>query len=428
MLSHASAVPTSVLAILNQGGGSAPVRPNTPVLPFESPYATASFLDPTDRIVAGTRIRIGTKDFLAPFVKLDAARGFIKIGSNTTIQDHATLVANPDRSAGVTGITVGDNVAIADGATIFGPATIGATGGAATSIGANAVIDGATIAPGAFVGALARVGPGVTVPTGFRVLPGANVTTDAQASDPVFGKVIRVTTADTTALAKTLTDNAGLASGYSSLYQGNSATGTASSSTPSGIFNGSLAPVEGSGNEPGTRLVSFEPVQQAPRFLFRNGKSRQSADYRFQARATGQVIFGQKQAVAARAIGHGVSIRGDEGQPITIASLARLGNNVSIHSPNGGITATNSTPTGRITIGKSFRARANAVILGGPIAVTIGDNVTVGSNAVVADSSIGAGATIGNGAYVANSTIAAGTVVADGAIIINNVRVGTVGS
>ena len=87
------------------------------------------------------------------------------------------------------------------------------------------MIDDATIEPGAIVSPLARVGPGVTVPSGYRVLPGMDVTTDAEASNPKLGMVVAVTSSDTSTLKQILTDSRGLAAGYTSLYQGNSATG-----------------------------------------------------------------------------------------------------------------------------------------------------------------------------------------------------------
>ena len=66
-------------------------------------------------------------------------------------------------------------------------------------------------------------------------------------------------------------------------------------------------------------------------------------------------------------------------------------------------------------IGQNFRADSNAVILGGPGA-KIGDNVSIGQGAVVANSSIGAGATIGAGAYVANALVPAGAVIPAGSV------------
>jgi carbonic anhydrase/acetyltransferase-like protein (isoleucine patch superfamily) len=187
---------------------------------------------------------------------------------------------------------------------------------------------------------------------------------------------------------------------------------------------------------------------------------------------------------------NGDTIRADEGQPITIESISSLGKNVVIDSPLGGVEGTTSTtvltsttktatgvttttsttttaitpgaPTatdgtttttttginangqattgtvtttiatktteiGAVTIGRSFTAGADAVILGSPTSTTsFGDGVTVGADAVVSGSTIGSGAVIGNKAYIANSTIPAGAVIPNGAIIINDQIVGTV--
>ncbi len=512
-----NSIPAEVRAILGTAPAGTPVRPNSPVLPFESPTATASFIDPTDRIRSPRHIAIGQRDYVAPFVTLDGNHGFIKIGSSSTIQDHARLTANPGRASGLTGIFIGDSVAIGDGATIIGPAAIGATRGAATSIGANAVIDGAIIEAGAFVGALARVGPGVVVPAGFRVLPGVNVTNDAEASNPSMGLVARVVAADTATAARTISDNVALAAGYANLFQGQNITGGANNAGPvpsavgaagSTIFFGALNTVLGASSEPGASRVNFEPAAGAPQFLTAAGPLAPLAtneSFRFPARVIGQVTFGQEAGPVRRALGKGDSIRADEGQPFTIGSIARLGDGVSIHSPNGGVqstttttevvtstfvtvrsngspiagisnrppvttvtTATNvgantaipgtttrtsvsSTPNtvfgtpgltdvttttttttilnrtaslGGIAIGRSFRARNGAVILGGPGGPTaIGDHVTIGAGSVVATSVIGSGAVIGNRCYIVGSSVSAGAFIPDRTIIINN-RIG----
>src|SRR3954447_20944967 len=231
MSSHAS-IAADVQALLKKAGGGAPIRPNTPVVPLEAPTATASFIDPTVRVVSGKRQTVGQKDYIAPFVTLNAKNGYIVIGSSSSIEDGARLIANPHRQSGLTGIFVGDNVVISDNAVIRGAAAIGGTKGAATYVGPGALIDGAVIEPGAFVGALARVGPGVTVPTGFRVLPGADVTTDAEASDPTLGDVVKVTSDDKATATKLVANNVALAAGYVTLYQGNSAAGGATSAGP----------------------------------------------------------------------------------------------------------------------------------------------------------------------------------------------------
>ena len=81
--------------------------------------------------------------------------------------------------------------------------------------------------------------------------------------------------------------------------------------------------------------------------------------------------------------GPGNSIRADQGQPITIGSIARTGNGVTINSPQGG----------QLTIGQNFVAGNAAVLLGGTSSVkaVIGDDVSIGNGAVVDRRSLGSG-------------------------------------
>ncbi len=266
---HALAVHHSgVLA--QPGPQNHPLRPNTPVVPFGSTTNIASFLDPTVFVLHGERISIATKTYIAPYAKLDATAAFLKIGSNAYIQDHATLVANPNGDPTIPGLVVGDLADIGPGATILGPAVIGTigTGAKATGIGANAVIDGATIDPGAIVGALARVGPGVTVPSGMYVLPGANVTTQAEATTPSLGKVRPVTANDTSLITADLAQAALLGPGYASVYHGQSATGVSGSAesptTLPNLYNGALNTVLGASQEPDQPSPRSSPRGEAP--------------------------------------------------------------------------------------------------------------------------------------------------------------------
>ena len=366
MTAGASAVAAEVRAILNSSAGGSVVRPNTPVLPRESAFAAASFIDPSVDVVKGNRIRVGEKDYVAPGATLDATWGSIKIRSSSSIQDNATLVANPDHAPGAAGIFIGDGVTVGTGATIIGPAAIGGLSKAgnpaepAVTIGANATIDGAVIEPGSFVGALARVGPGVVLPTGFRVLPGMDVTTDAEADTPSLGMVVAVTSADTsaaTAKALIAADTA-LASGYASEYRGEGATGGAAATggpIPSPIsaagstidFGGPNA-VLGASSGPASRFVNFEAAAGTPTFLSAGGKFAPIAinhAYDFPARVIGAVRIDQTAAGAASAFGKSDSIRADEAPFITFAGqIEKLGDHVSIHSPLGRVqTATTTT-------------------------------------------------------------------------------------
>ena len=350
-----------VARVLRQPPANLPVRPNTPVLPLESPASRATFIDPSVQIIKAKHIALGQKDYIAPYVSLDSRGGFIKVGSSSTIQDNATLVANPDlaRRSGGMGITIGDNVVVGAGSTIIGPSTIGGSRGAATSIGANAIIDGARIQPGSFVGALARVGPGVTINPGVRVLPGANVTNQAEATDPALGKIVFVTSTDPAVMFATtaVSRNTALAGGYSNLYQGDSATGPGSRSgsggpvpdalIATGVNFGALNTVLGVSGEPGSKSVSFEPSSGTPLFQSSSGSFNplaQNIAFRVPARIIGNAVFSESIGSVRAAIGRRDSIRADEGQPIVFyGPIAAIGSGVTIHSPNGGVRTTTTT-------------------------------------------------------------------------------------
>ena len=306
------------------------IRPNTPVAPFGSPALTASFIDPSATIRGGRHAAVGQQTLIGPFAKIDARAGIVKIGSGSSVLDNATV-----RSSANSAVLIGDNVTIEFGATILGPSTIGAYGGASVppvEIGPNALIDGATIEPGAIVSGLARVGPGVVVPAGIRVLPGKNVTNEAEATNPALGKVALLTPAEVTQSSALLVNNQALASGYANLYQGDSATGQSPGVPPAvaGVFNGSLATVIGANLEPGTK---FEPGKYAPQFALNKKGLTQAILPTLPLRIVGNVYFQAKPIAVAHGAKFHDSIRADQAQPITFAGAPTLGADVSINAP-----------------------------------------------------------------------------------------------
>ena len=406
------------------------VRPNVPVLPYSANKA-ATFIDPSVGIVHGVHVIVGSHTLIAPYARLSAVTGLVKIGSGSAILDNATIISNPTHARRpTTSVLIGDFVAIGYGATVLGPSTIGVFGSSSqpTSVGANALIDGATIEPGAIVGSLARVGPGVTVPSGMYVKPGSNVTTNAEASNPALGKVTPVTASQISSLTQQLLNDQALALGYTTLYQGDSSTG-ASLGVPAnvkGVNNGYLPAVEGASSEPGSSNgVPFESKNPiSPTFLAPQGQQQPGDLFNFPARVIGQVNFNQRADTVAGSLGRGDSIRADQGQPITFGSSLKLGNNVTIISP---LDSASASKKGKVTLYDNFQAGDNAVIEGGPkVNIAIGPNASIGAGAVILRSSLGLGSTIGARAYVADSTLPAHTVVPAGAIIIDNVQVGTV--
>jgi carbonic anhydrase/acetyltransferase-like protein (isoleucine patch superfamily) len=412
-------------SLLHDPVGYPAVRPNTPALPYGAPSKQAAYIDPTAHIVNGYAVIVSSPSFIAPYSTLNAHGGIIKIGSGTDILDNVTIVANPlhPHTAPAPQVRIGDQVWVGYGAQILGPSTISAYGSSVqpTEIGPGAQIDRATIEPGAFVGALARVGPEVTVPSGYFVLPGKNVTTNAEASDPALGMVRAVTNTDISALNKMLAANLSLAQGYNTLYQGQSATGTSPGIAPptTGMYNGNLAAISGANNEPGSATAStaFLPAGSSPKFLSPNqGLVAVTLDT-LRARVTGGVVFNSMASAVAHSLGRSNSIRADIGQPITIGSNIHTGSGVTITSPGNG----------PIAIGNNFQVGNNVSIIGNSTTkMVIGDNVTIDSGAVVEGTSLGNGSSVGASALLLNSTFPAGTQIPAGAIYENNKFLGYV--
>ncbi|HEU5433687.1 MAG TPA: hypothetical protein VFU81_18610, partial [Thermomicrobiales bacterium] len=69
--------------LIHPAGAGLAARPNTPVLPFGASTKTATFIDPSARIVNGEHIIVGKQTYVAPFAHLGARSGFIKIGSGS---------------------------------------------------------------------------------------------------------------------------------------------------------------------------------------------------------------------------------------------------------------------------------------------------------------------------------------------------------
>jgi carbonic anhydrase/acetyltransferase-like protein (isoleucine patch superfamily) len=429
---------------LNNPPGYHLVRPNTPVAPFAASLTTASFIDPSVTIINGYHTVVGQKSYIGPYAILDSKTGFIKIGTGSTVLDNATISTNPNNAPGTPpSVLIGDSVAISYRATVYGPSVIGTYGTFAkpTQIGPNALIDGATVEAGAVVGALARVGPGVTIPSGYYVLPGSNVTTQAEASNPALGMVEKLPAQILNDVTLNLSRASALANGYTYLYQGQSATGANPGTTTTGVYNGNLAAVSGTSAEPGAATttaatgITFEPTSTGPKFVGPSGALVVGNLYNFPARATGDVRFYASRAkTVANQLGRRNAIRADQGQPISFLLAPSTGEGVTINSPNGGVVSTTSGGTtttktyGGIVIGINFQAQSGAVILGAQNATTyvIGNNVTIGQGAVVSASTIFPNAVIGARSYIQNSSIAPGSVIAPGTIMINNKVVGQI--
>ncbi len=395
---------------LFQPGSDHPIRPNTPVLPYAADFGIATFIDPSVKVVAGKQITLNKQCYVAPYATLNANGGYIEIGKYVSILDNSSLIAGSGAAAGtLSGQHIGDLSVIAQGAQVLGSSTVGAFGSAAkpTYVGPNATINNATLAPGSFVSALAYVGPGVTIPTGMAVLPGTTVLTQAESTNPALGKVEKITTAQTATVDNALLAGVALAKGYTTIYQGNKITGLTPGILTSTVYEGDLSQVLGASPDAGKSTVPFENSTVLPRFLGPRGLLFGANLPQLRLRIIGDVVINQRVNQVAHHAGRSDSIRGDVGQPITIGSIASLGDGVSMHAPQGG----------KLTIGQNFVAQDRAVILGGKSA-KIGDNVVVGTGAVLDNASVGSNSVIGAGALLMNVTVPANSVIPAGTLLI----------
>jgi carbonic anhydrase/acetyltransferase-like protein (isoleucine patch superfamily) len=383
------------IVLVAVAGVQATTPVNRPLMAAAAAPSTATFIDPTAVIPNPRAITIGIQDYVAPFATLNALHGgTITIGNASNVQD-SVLISAVGRRANV---VIGDQVILAHNATILGPARIGAPGGAPAFVGFNAIIDGATVEQGAMVSSLAKVAPGIVIPTGFKVLPGMFIQTQAQAQDISLGKVTEVTDDDIEFMNGVIHVNESFAHGYSAL----------AIESPNSVF--------GIGPNPPT--PPFTPISSIPVLA-----GVPTTDPSFRGRIIGAVVMANSLSQLKKVMGHDNSIRGDEASPFLIGAIARMGDHVTIH----GLEFSNLV-TGH---GNSFGS--HSVIHGGrdsgqnPNETTvIGSSVRIGDWAVVFRSTIGDNCVIGAYAYVDASQLAPGTVVPRGAIIVNNQYLGQV--
>lgn len=347
--------------------------------------ATPSFVDPTARLIGRPNISLGGLVYVAPFATLKSGGILqpIRIGNESNVQDSVVV----DATTG--GILIGNKVILAHGATVKGPAAIGITGrcpgGVAVCpsfVSFNAVVDGAIIQKDAMVSALARVGPGVTIPSGRRVLSGANVTSNAQ----VAAKTVAVVDADRIFMEGVITVNREFALAYAEL----------AAHDPNKVRGISVNPI-----------TPFDPAEVEPTI---GGVS--TVDPTFRNRIIGDVRIGNLLADLKQVMGAQISLRADEGHPFIIKSIASMASNTTFH-------ALEETD---LETGFDGRYGFHSVVHGGggKGATLAGDNLVVGDWAVLFRSIVGNNTRIGYKSLVQQANLPAGTVVPDCEIWIGN--------
>ncbi|MBM3463358.1 MAG: acetyltransferase [Armatimonadetes bacterium] len=385
----------AVLALLLGGcntgtgpSGITRVNPRGSSLPVQA--SPVYFIDPTATVQGA--LEISNDVFVGPFAEISTGASRVRIGAQTDIQDNASVDADVGRE-----VDLGDRVILAHGASVRGPAVIGASGGLAAFVGFNALVDGGTVEPNAMVGIMARLGPGVRLRSGLKILPGKNVTTQTEADDPALGKVALVTGADMAFMDGVIAVNIDFARGYAAVQANNRLS------------------VRGIGENPSTTL---NPVPDTPTM-----DGVPTVNPFFRNRIIGEIHFEDSLALLDLRMGSRDSARADEGKEFRIGQLGGMADDVVIH-------ALEHTS---VFIGDGNVFGSGVIVHGGddsgnvPHDTTrIEDGVTVGAGAVVFRATIGDNCVIGVRALVDGSQLAAGTVVADRAIIVKNVSLGFV--
>jgi len=332
-----------------------------------SPLPTPTyFVDPTATKRGNVDIR--SHVYVAPFAVLEAGRYNILVDEDSDVQDSAHV----DSSGGP--LAIGKKAILAHGATVksnpnpkipeFHPAIgIGGTcPGAAPSavcpsfVGFNAEVDGGIVQLDAMVGILARVGPGVTIPSGRKVKPGKNVTSDAD----VMALTDPVTDPDRDFMNGVIEVNVALAKGYADLSNADSTQVEGINCNPPTSFASSVVPV-----------LDGQGERQVPSFL---------------DRIIGHVHTGDTLESLERVMTEkGISIRGDEGFPLEIGSITKISNGTTVHALKGT----------SVVLGPEGTYGAYSIVHGGTHrTTTTGRNFSIGERAVFYDSAAPANCTI----------------------------------
>jgi len=323
---------------------------------FSARAAGEHFADPTARMRGD--ITLGDEVYVGPFATLVAETGRkIEIGAESDVQDNVTLEATKGD------IILGEKVILAHGATVKGAAEFGEHGKCPVATdkhcpsfaGFNSEVDGGTVEVDAMVGHLARLAPGLTLKSGLKILPGKNVTTQAEAEDTSLGKVAAVTQADRDFMAGVIEVNVQFAVQYAHLTPGETT---------------------GINADPGT---TFNPGKQFPTLL---GSFTQ--DPSFRNRIIGNVLLSNSVTQLDDLMGSRISLRADEGSPFIIGALRSIGSNATFH-------ALEHT---EVFIAGNARIESGSLVHGGPNSfnsntTTAGFGFQLGAKAVFFASRIG---------------------------------------
>lgn len=410
-------------AAAEPGGSCSPTAVHRPVCAADAPLATASFLDPTARVTRPGDVRLAKEVYVGPFAQLLASGGAgISLGAESNAQDNVTVQARAARSASTArslaaaglqpldGVVTGERVILAHGSSVVGPSRLGVASdgtppaedsGVFVSFGAR--VDGAVLERDSGLSALSRIGPGLRLRTGFIVLPGKDVRTQAQADDPALGKVRPITQADRLFNAGVVEVNVGLAREYSRLARENSSA------------------VRGINVDPGGNV--FDQSRDAPHVESSLCTGPEVRRPEFRNRIIGDACFEDSLKRLDKAMGSQISIRADEGGPFGIGAIAKMGDKVVFHALEGA----------DLQVGQRVTYGRGAIVHGGgrptinpttgfAAPTVVGNDVRLGDGSVVFRSLIGNGAAVGSRSLVVGSelrirqTVPARTIYANGEV------------
>jgi carbonic anhydrase/acetyltransferase-like protein (isoleucine patch superfamily) len=382
------------------------------------PIEEASFVDPTATLVTPSRITLHDHVYVGPFAELRAERRSpIVIGEESNVQDNVRVEASASRGlrdrAAVSrlglrisdGMQTGERVILAHGSSVRGPALLGVGEATAEDSGVfisfNAQVDGAIIERDSGLSALSRVGPGVRLRTGLIVLPGKNVTTQAEADDPALGKVRPITDADREFNAGVVEVNVGLAREYNRLQQDD----------PTAVY--------GINVDPGGNV--FDVSRDAPTVesaLCAGPEVRAPA---FRNRLIGDVCFEDSLATLDAVLGSHISLRADEGGPFAVGTIERMHDHVVFHALEGSdLSLGNRIAYGQRTVVHGGGRPVLDPTTGVAAPTVVGNDVVFGDSAVAFRSLLRNGAVVGDRSAVVGSDLAVGQVIPPRTIYLND--------
>ena len=385
-----------------------------------------SFVDPTATVRERDQVQLGELVYVAPFAKLLPGGGnSIEIGDESNVQD--SVLVDARRGS----VTLGEQTILAHGAAVKGEAAVGEGGSCPDGedscpsfVGFNALVDGGTVEKDAMISALARVGRGVTIPSGRKVLPGKSV--DSQQE--VEQETAPVTEADREFMRGVIEVNLAFARQYPKLAQVD----------PRNVHGANFDPGRSEFNERrdlpsvdgrvvrdpdyrnriigDVRLHEHEEHTSGGRGHYKHPGHEVETPLHEDARWAHK----NRLRAALRNAGDDVSLRADEGEPFEVGTVREIEDNATFHALEGT----------HLHLGDRGRYGERSLVHGGPTpyedTTLSGDGLRLADGAILFRSRVGDDVRIGERSVVQQSDLRDGTHVPARTVMVENKVVGTV--